>query len=306
MLSRSFNTVELDSTASKVRKSSKQTDKLEKEVFFYLKAPDSVKTLMPKLLGYAEDFSWYDTEYLDLPTLGEVYATREVKKAAWPHIFEQLDPFFGGEPLTEGSDCDLYEVFIEKAVKRSTLISSKALYKIFYVGSEINNKTYPSLVSLIKAKSGILQRVPTACSVLHGDLCFSNILFNEKSGIVRLIDPRGGFTEPSITGPIVYDIAKLSQSIYGGYDQILHSRYKLKRSDSGAYSLEIARAKSYKDAALEFEKLLLQSNITKDDAVILAGLMLSGTPTLHVEDVDRAISLALQSVLLLSGETKWT
>ena len=28
---------------------------------------------------------------------------------------------------------------------------------------------------------------------MHGDYCFSNIIFNHKDGIVKLIDPTGSF-----------------------------------------------------------------------------------------------------------------
>lgn len=52
----------------------------------------------------------------------------------------------------------------------------------------------------------------------HGDPCFSNILYNAEINLFRLIDPRGaerlddGFMHP------LYDIAKFSHSVLGGYD----------------------------------------------------------------------------------------
>ena len=52
----------------------------------------------------------------------------------------------------------------------------------------------------------------------HGDLCLSNILAC-YDGNVRFIDPRGS---DSIWLDEYYDMAKLSQSIMGGYDFIIN------------------------------------------------------------------------------------
>ncbi|MEW4530088.1 hypothetical protein [Maioricimonas sp. JC845] len=52
----------------------------------------------------------------------------------------------------------------------------------------------------------------------HGDPCFSNILFDRRLGLFRLIDPRGARNiDEAWTHPL-YDLAKLSHSVLGGYD----------------------------------------------------------------------------------------
>ncbi|MFC0510837.1 phosphotransferase family protein [Asaia spathodeae] len=54
----------------------------------------------------------------------------------------------------------------------------------------------------------------------HGDPCFSNILFEKRLGFMRLIDPRGAVTfEAGLMHPL-YDVAKFSHSVMGGYDFI--------------------------------------------------------------------------------------
>lgn len=60
--------------------------------------------------------------------------------------------------------------------------------------------------------------------IMHGDLCYSNILYNEIENHFFFIDPRGyldkkdGFT---IFGPINYDLYKLAHSYVFGYDHIV-------------------------------------------------------------------------------------
>ncbi len=66
-------------------------------------------------------------------------------------------------------------------------------------------------------------------SIVHGDLCFSNILFDIKTNILRLIDPRGEFGEFDIYGDVRYDIAKLSHSVSGRYDFIINDLFQLNR-----------------------------------------------------------------------------
>ena len=76
-------------------------------------------------------------------------------------------------------------------------------------------------------------------TLMHGDLCFSNILYNSRAERVRLIDPRGGVEEgaPGIFGDFRYDVAKLAHSIVGRYDLIMTGRYTLTRDLSGGYVL---------------------------------------------------------------------
>ena len=66
-------------------------------------------------------------------------------------------------------------------------------------------------------------------SVIHGDFCFSNILFNFRTQSIKVIDPRGLDYNGNLTiyGDIRYDIAKLSHSVIGLYDYIVSGCYEL-------------------------------------------------------------------------------
>jgi hypothetical protein len=58
----------------------------------------------------------------------------------------------------------------------------------------------------------------------HGDLCFSNILFNFSNFEPVLIDPRGYFEKEigfNLFGPIDYDKYKLAHSYILGYDYLI-------------------------------------------------------------------------------------
>ena len=54
-------------------------------------------------------------------------------------------------------------------------------------------------------------------SIMHGDFCLSNILYDLRSRICKLLDPRGSFGASGIYGDPRYDVAKLYHSVYGLY-----------------------------------------------------------------------------------------
>lgn len=62
----------------------------------------------------------------------------------------------------------------------------------------------------------------------HGDLCFSNILYNKETSILKLIDPKGAVKEEELWTNPYYDIAKLSHSICGRYDFFNSGLYDIK------------------------------------------------------------------------------
>src|SRR4029078_11733833 len=64
-------------------------------------------------------------------------------------------------------------------------------------------------------------------TISHGDCCFSNILYDERIRLLKLIDPKGAMTADQLFSDPLYDFAKLSHSILGGYDFIINEFYHL-------------------------------------------------------------------------------
>ncbi|WP_438404094.1 hypothetical protein, partial [Aeromonas veronii] len=84
-----------------------------------------------------------------------------------------------------------------------------------------------SIQDLLDACSVYLPKDCGLASVLHGDFCFSNILYDFRAQKIKVIDPRGitANSEMTIYGDVSYDIAKLSHSILGLYDWIIAGYY---------------------------------------------------------------------------------
>lgn len=98
-----------------------------------------------------------------------------------------------------------YQQFIEKTVDRN-----KELPIELQIPKELIDRLKDAFVKTFNTRTSYNFKMS------HGDLCLSNIIF--KNGILRTVDPRG---VDSLWLDEYYDLAKLSQSILGGYEQIL-------------------------------------------------------------------------------------
>jgi len=74
--------------------------------------------------------------------------------------------------------------------------------------------------------------------IMHGDFCFSNILYNFKTQSIKVIDPRGLDLDgkETIYGDVRYDVAKLAHSVLGLYDYIIGGCFSYK--ETSRYTLE--------------------------------------------------------------------
>lgn len=62
---------------------------------------------------------------------------------------------------------------------------------------------------------------------IHGDLTFSNTLYDPKKNKIYIIDPRGYYGNSKIFGDVDYDWAKVYYSLIGNYDQFNIKNFKL-------------------------------------------------------------------------------
>ena len=90
-------------------------------------------------------------------------------------------------------------------------------------------------------------------SIMHGDLCFSNILYDSRSNHIKLIDPRGVDNNKNISiyGDWRYDVAKLAHSVIGKYDFIIANRFKYKENSSTDIEFDIEYDNLYKVEELD-------------------------------------------------------
>ena len=64
-------------------------------------------------------------------------------------------------------------------------------------------------------------------TIIHGDLCFSNIMVDSNLSFIKVIDPRGKFGAYDLYGDQRYEMAKLFHSVDGKYDYIIKEMFDL-------------------------------------------------------------------------------
>ena len=102
----------------------------------------------------------------------------------------------------------------------------------------VNGKRYLPLNEIIivleKAIPEMLYDVDTF-NIIHGDLCFANIMVDSNFSFIKVIDPRGKFGIYDIYGDFRYELAKLFHSVDGKYDFIIKDLFDLDYNSEEAY-----------------------------------------------------------------------
>ena len=92
----------------------------------------------------------------------------------------------------------------------------------------VNGKKYQSLESIMKL---LEVEIPNMLydvdefHIIHGDLCFANIMIDTNLSFIKVIDPRGKFGKFDIYGDVRYELAKLLHSVDGKYDFIIKDMF---------------------------------------------------------------------------------
>ncbi len=236
---RAFN--RLDISRATVTKSSEDAFQMDAEANWFETVPPPLRIYLPKYLGHTAD-AGYQTEYLYLSTLADLYVFGRLPGYVWRHIFQSCAEFMslcakfradGGEASASG------EIYLGKTLERLQTFAGQT-------GTDLNapwrygDRTLPGLLTIAEESAAKIPAPPESdLAIVHGDFCFSNIFYDFRAGAIRCVDPRGHMdgARPSIYGDARYDTAKLYHSVVGGYDFIVAGRYRLQ--DDGAHSLRI-------------------------------------------------------------------
>jgi hypothetical protein len=232
---RAFNTVRIDGLTA--RKSSDDAAKMRAEAHWLQAAPPGVQIYCARLLGFGleQGRTFYETEYEFLPVLSELFVYGAVGRKPWLRILQSCEDFLRALAATRGDssgDLALRTLAVDKTLARLEAFARDGEVRITeplsYAG-----RPCPSLLQIAErlVPAMDLGSGRAACA-MHGDLCFSNILYDSRNRRIKAIDPRGAVDRtPTLYGDLRYDLAKLGHSIVGRYDQIVAGRYTLSQAD---------------------------------------------------------------------------
>lgn len=293
---RSFNNLKI--TPNWVEKSSNEKDqKIAAESNWFKELPHSLRFYTPQYLGEIkrEDVTCYQLEYLHLTALNELYVFADLSIESWKRILNNCMSFLVDcskkyKPA-DGFDCSLSELFNNKTKDRLQVFVSQRSIDINDVWC-IQGMEF-SIKGLLEVANKHLPPEKDIVSIMHGDFCFSNILYDSRSNRIKTIDPRGITPNGkiSIYGNVFYDIAKLSHSVLGLYDFII-AGYCKASLNSGEIKLEINISEKHRLIQEYFTKLVQKefSLTPKQLTAMQIHLFLSMLP-LHCDDLNRQNAL---------------
>lgn len=243
---REFNTLTVDEQRGTITKSSTNTDKLRNELDWYLRLPDDLHYCHPRILDYSKDKSKFTMDLLPMDPLNKLYLSDKFDEALWSKVFVSIGTLINDFSIyytrlfedDEYRKC-LYEMYVNKTIERLQKLTTSSEFVHYFIdeelrvnGIQVPNLTYVlSNLSFIADRGGLYSDEDAVPSIIHGDLCLSNILYDKDSGFIRVIDPRGSFGYLTISGDPRYELAKLSHSFDGNYDLYINGEFDIRRSD---------------------------------------------------------------------------
>ncbi|ABL98319.1 hypothetical protein SHAM105786_15410 [Shewanella amazonensis] len=216
-----------------VKKFSRNKHKLAAEANWYQSLPGPMRGYIPQLLGCDEspELFGYSIEYLHLTALNELYVFSQLPAFAWRKVLKACCQFLKDASSYSVADAQtLSGLFMDKTLSRLEDFASQSGISVAQE-NRINGALRPSLLELARISREYLPKDNGRQHLLHGDFCFSNILYDFRTCNIKVIDPRGldGNDKQTIHGNGLYDIAKLAHSVLGLYDAIIAGYFKAER-----------------------------------------------------------------------------
>ena len=221
----SFNNLYL--FEDKIKKEAKNEygiTKIQKEILFYKYVQKNKCLPMPEFIESTN--SSYTMQYLNnykpLFTIFPSF-TGEQKQNILRRIQNHLEHLH--DSSTQIVSKTVYANYlqmemIDKLVKRYDEV--KQIIQEYSFIKTVNNIpifSFENRLNLLceKIKQFLSTKIYYFLNPIHGDCQFNNILFNEETGHIVFIDPRGYFGDSDVFGPIEYDLAKVKFAL-SGYD----------------------------------------------------------------------------------------
>jgi len=301
---REFNRLSFERRA--VVKSGTKPDKIEAEALWFENLPPEMRLYAPAYLGRREGPGVsYAIEYLNQPTLSDLFVFGRLSRHAWERIFQGCDEFLTAckaqpalEPETVAASARA--LYLDKTLARLEEFGRNRSIDIT-APCRLNGAWLPSLERIaIMMAQAIPDPEPDSLTLVHGDFCFSNIIYDHRGDRVRVIDPRGldAAGLKTVHGDIRYDIGKLHHSAVGRYDHIIAGYYRLDQGGPLDFSLMLPETPVLRGVAEAFLEYDFAGLPTRDTAPAISTLLFLSMLPLHGDDPKRQTALLANAMRL--------
>ena len=302
---RAFNELRIENGV--LHKTGLPIHKIEAEANWFKVLPPQLKPFTPQLIDTyvsKDGKPFYALEYLPNMPLNELFVHGKNSPLEWKGLFNLLKNFLQQAhiSLTQEQQVEIgsdFKCLIEDKTFTRLAEYAKAENLDLNQPTYYKNKKLPTLYEICQDCINKTKALSACPSILHGDLCLSNTLYDSRALQVKVIDPRGMNSEGKLTiyGDQKYDLAKLTHSIIGLYDHIIAGRYVLLeheiKFDIDERILEIQK---------QYAKLSLIENISVKEIMPLVILLFLSMLPLHSDRPDRQEAMLMNALRLYSEE----
>lgn len=308
---RHFNSVKVNPILNTLTKISSKNEKLQDELDWYLELPSELQVLTPRIIEHhkAKGQLHIVQEYYGYPSLAEHYLYSSIDEEMWISILRKVISIHNEFRSYSGDIAEeqVFSVYYSKTVERLAMLSENDDYwnKLLEMNQiEFNGIQLEGIYSLLPAieKKAKALAKSVKPSIIHGDLCFPNILFDVNNQIIRLIDPRGNFGGSGIYGDPRYDIAKLRHSIIGLYDFIMADMFSIREDAPGIFSGRLFSNDLQGKIAGHFDDIIEKEGYILKEIRLIEGLLFISMLPYHENHLQRQQMLYLAGLTLLNGE----
>jgi hypothetical protein len=314
---RAYNSFEFNSkTKASIIKSSEE-DRLLGEIEYYQNLPKDIQVYFPRMLNYSTDEKNYqmELEYYAYGNLGNVMTNQDYNPDFWTKVFDFIFSYINNykeSTFIPASKEDSLLMFVDKTEKEYTNL----IYKFEFFSQFRNTKEFVFNGRILKSFDIIWEKIKsyietTICDekfhFIHGDLCFSNILYGvndiTNDVILKFIDPRGVFGKTKFFGDPYYDLAKISHSCNGGYEFFIYDKFDVSNVDN-QFNLSFHNEQRKNDINNKFLSISDEYKFDYNKIKLIEGLIFVGMCARHYDNLDRQKAMLMTGLNILNDVYK--
>jgi len=295
---RHFNTLTYDAERGLVTKRSQNSTAFRHQVRWFKQVPDELGSFLPRIYDSSDGPSPYITmELLSIPTLGDLLVNSRLELGAWNDVARKVNlihsmlcKYAFVSPVAQQIASAIY---VNKTNDRiHQFCEQRPEVRTLWVdvsGQRFSIEDVLATLQDYAGKTGLLALQELA--PIHGDMCFSNLMYDPRGRHVKLIDPRGEFGIPGIYGDPRYDKAKLMHSYAGGYDFIVADQFDVSVSMAGQLACQIKSDNYHQKVGQIFDAALFADEQDRRQCDAIQALLFLSMLPLHCDKPQRQLAM---------------
>jgi len=223
------------------RKTSTNKTKMAREYGFFQVVPETLKCFLLPTFDYRDEGerAGYSMERLNVPDAAMQFIHAAFDEQSFTTLADRFFDFIKARPqknigapaVREQATRDILGKMDDRLDEFLATPVGQELDRILASAGPMGGIRAMQARAQVLIREAIRRDRSDSLAIGHGDPCFSNILFDRRIGLFRLIDPRGARTLDEAWMHPLYDLAKFSHSVMGGYDFINNDLYDCSLSE---------------------------------------------------------------------------